>query len=85
MQETFVRSLGQEETFMEGHGNLLRYSCLDPTDRRAWRATVYGLQESDTTGQLSTNYHYAYVLGGLSQPLLQLEDSDRFPRSQTQR
>ena len=26
----------------EGHGNPLQYSCLEnPTDRRAWRATVH--------------------------------------------
>ena len=33
-----------------GHGNPLQYSCLEnPMDRRAWRATVHRLQESDTT------------------------------------
>ena len=32
------RSLG------EGNGNPLKYSCLEnPRDRRAWRATVYGV------------------------------------------
>ena len=39
----------------EGNGNLPEYSCLDnSTDRRAWWATVHGLQsmghkESDLT------------------------------------
>ena len=34
----------------EGHGNPLQYSCLEnPTDRGAWRATVHGVAESDTT------------------------------------
>ena len=33
-----------------GNGNPLQYSCLkNPTDRGAWRATVEGVEESDTT------------------------------------
>ena len=32
-----------------GHGNPLRYSCLeDPRDRGAWRATVHGVTKSRT-------------------------------------
>jgi len=35
----------------EGNGNPLQYSCLgNPMDRKAWRATVYGVPKvSDTT------------------------------------
>ena len=34
----------------EGNGNPLQYSCLEnPMDRGAWRATVHGSQELDTT------------------------------------
>ena len=35
----------------EGNGKPLQYSCLgNPVDRRAWRATVYGVtKELDTT------------------------------------
>ena len=33
----------------EGNGNLLQYSCLDnPTDRRAWWATVHAFAKSQT-------------------------------------
>ena len=33
-----------------GHGHPLQYSCLENlTDRGAWRTTVYGVAESDTT------------------------------------
>ena len=37
------RSLG------EGNGDLFQYFCLEnPTDRRAWRATVHRVAESQT-------------------------------------
>ena len=33
-----------------GHGNPLQYSCLEnPMKRGAWKATVHGVTESDTT------------------------------------
>ena len=40
-----------------GNGNTLQYSCLgNPMDiRGAWRVTVHGVKESDTTYQLKDN------------------------------
>ena len=33
----------------EGNGNPLQYSCLEnPTDGRAWQATVHGVTKSQT-------------------------------------
>ena len=47
VQETWVRSLGQEDP-TEGNGNPLQYSCLEnPMDRGARQATVHGVAESD--------------------------------------
>ena len=48
MQETQVRSLGQEDPG-EGNGNPLQCSCLEnPMDRGAWRATVLSVTKSWT-------------------------------------
>ena len=41
----------------EGNGNPLYYSCLEnPMDRGAWRDTINGVAELDTTEWLSTSY-----------------------------
>ena len=41
MQETQVRSLGQEDPLEGGHGNSLQFSCLkNPMDRGAWQTTI---------------------------------------------
>ena len=47
MQETLVRSLGQEE--IPWRGNTLQYSCLGShMERGAWWATVHGVAKSWT-------------------------------------
>ena len=46
MNETHIRSLGQEDS-REGNGNPSQYSCLgNPMDRGAWQATVHGVGKS---------------------------------------
>ena len=50
MQKTCVQFLGWEDPPGEGNGNPLQYSQLEnPMDRGAWKATDYGVTESDTT------------------------------------
>ena len=49
MRETWVRSLGWEDSPGEGNGNPLQYSCLEnPMDGGAWWATVHGVAKSQT-------------------------------------
>ena len=51
MQETQVRSLGQENPLEKRMATHSKYSCLgNPMDRGAWQATVHGAaKESDMT------------------------------------
>jgi len=40
-----------------GHGNPLQYSCRENSmDRGAWRATLHGVTESETTEQLTLTH-----------------------------
>ena len=49
MQETWIRSLCQEDPLGERNGNPLQYSCLEnPMDRGAWWATVHKAAKSWT-------------------------------------
>ena len=55
MQETWVQSLGREnslEEHMATHSSILVWRI--PTGRGAWWPTVHGVAESDATEQLST-------------------------------
>ena len=57
MQETWVRSLGQEDPLGEGmatHSSILAWRI--PKDRGPWRATVHGVAKSRTE-RLSTAQH----------------------------
>ena len=55
-QETWVRSLGQEDPPRGWHGGPLLYSCLESSmDRGTWWATAYGVAKSQT--QLSDLAH----------------------------
>ena len=50
MQKTWVQSLGWEDPLEEDmatHSSILAWEI--PMDRRAWRAIVHGVTESDTT------------------------------------
>ena len=54
IQETWVQSLRWEDPLENGIGYPLQYLCLEnPMDRGAWRLTVLGTAELDTTEQLT--------------------------------
>ena len=49
MWETWVQSLGWEDSPGEGNGNPFQYSCLkNSIDRGAWRAIVHGFAKGQT-------------------------------------
>ena len=52
----WVRSLGQEDPLEEGtatQSSILAWRI--PMDRGAWRATVHGVEESDTTEEMHSH------------------------------
>ena len=52
-------SLPGLERFPGGNGNSFQYSCLKyPVDRRAWRATIRGVAESDMVAKSMTMIQY---------------------------
>ena len=61
MQETWVRSLGQEDPPGEGNGNPFQYSFLEnPMDREAWHAIVTGVAKSQT--RLSDEHFHTHII-----------------------
>ena len=54
MQETWVRSLGQEDSLGEGNGNPLQYSCLEKShgQRSLVDYSPWDCKESDTVERL---------------------------------
>ena len=59
-QETGVQFMNHEDLLEKENGNPFHYSCLgSPMDRRAWWATVHGVEKSQT--QLSTWHIFIVV------------------------
>ena len=50
MRETWALSLGREDPLEKENSNPPQYCCLgNPTDRRAWWATVHGVTKNWTS------------------------------------
>ena len=59
VQETWVRSLGWEDSPGGGHGNPLQYSCLEnPRGQRSLVASPWGHKEWDTTKHSTDSITY---------------------------
>ena len=68
MLETWVQSLGWEDSPGGGHGNPLQYSCLEnPMDRGAWVAAVHGVTESRTRLEQLSMRAGKWLFGGKNQ------------------
>ena len=63
MWQTWAQSLAWEDPLEEGmatHYSILAWRI--PKDRGAWRATVHGVSESDTTEQPNNKRHLGWPL-----------------------
>ena len=69
MRETWVQSLGWEDSSGGGHGNPLQYSCLEnPHGQRSLAGySPWGRREWDMIERLSTAQHSCYLSSSICQ------------------